>query len=122
MLNYSEFRIVISYQFQDIDYDKFNYDFYDLPVEIKGKLLNSKLGHYVSLTEEQYNDFIYYDTEERKKLYKGLKDILIYKKVIGLCGPYGTGKTITLLKMIISDKMKKYLYINLGTMNCIIMN
>ena len=117
MLNYSEFRIVISYQFQDIDYDKFNYDFYDLPVEIKGKLLNSKLGHYVSLTEEQYNDFIYYDTEERKKLYKGLKDILIYKKVIGLCGPYGTGKTISLLKMIISDKMKKYLYINLRTVN-----
>ena len=118
MLDYSNFNILISYQFKDIDYNKFDYNsIYSLPDVITGKNLNLKLGHYVSLTEEEFNDFVYYDTEERKKFYKGFKRILGFKKVIGFCGPYGTGKTIMMLKMIISDKSKKYLYINLGTVN-----
>ena len=117
MLNSSDFKILIDYQFRDIDYNTFNYDFYNLPDKITGKNLNLKLGHYVSLTEEEYEDFIYYDTEERKKFYKGFQQILYTKKVFGICGPYGTGKTIMLLKMIISNKSQKYLYINLGTVN-----
>jgi len=117
MLNSSDFKILIDYQFRDIDYNTFNYDFYNLPDKITGKNLNLKLGHYVSLTEEEYKDFIYYDTEERKKFYKGFQQILYLKKVFGICGPYGTGKTIMMLKMIISDKSQKYLYINLGTVN-----
>ena len=117
MLNYSDFKILISYQYLDIDYNTLNYDFYNLPDTITGENLNVKLGHYVSLTEEEFTDFIYYDTEERKKFYKRFQQILYLKKVVGICGPYGTGKTIMMLKMIISNISQKYLYINLETVN-----
>ena len=118
MLLYSEFKILISYQYKEIDYKNFDYNsIYELPDVITGQKLNLKLGHYVSLTEDDFNNYEYYDTEERKRFYKGFKNILYYKKVFGLCGPYGTGKTITLLKTIISERRKKYLYVNLETVN-----
>jgi len=116
MLGLSEFKISIEYQYKDIDYSSFNYNsIYNLPKIITGEALNLKLGHYVSLTEDDFKEFVYYDTNERQQFFKGLKYIVNYKRVFGLCGPYGTGKTITLLKTIISDYNKKYLYINLGT-------
>ena len=99
MLDYYNFKILIDYQFKDIDYNNFDYNsIYNLPNIITGPKLNLKLGHYVSLTEEDFNNFEYYDTEERQQFYKGFKRIIGVKNVFGLCGPYGTGKTITMLK------------------------
>ena len=118
MLDSFEFNILISYQYKDIDYNSLNYDsIYNLPSEIKGKDLNLKLGLYVDLTEDDFNEFIYYNTKERKEFEGKFNNLLGKRKELGFCGPYGTGKTITLLKTIISDIDKKYLYINLGTVN-----
>ena len=59
MLDCFDFNILISYEYQDIDYKKLNYDsIYNLPNEIKGKDLNLKLGLYVDLTEDDFNEFI----------------------------------------------------------------
>lgn len=118
MLDSSNFKIMIDYQFKDIDYKNFDYDnIYKASDIITGSNLNLKLGHYVSLTEEDFNNFIYYDTEERKLFFKQFQQLLDFKLVFGFCGPYGTGKTVTMLKMIISNIGKKYLYINLETVN-----
>ena len=118
MLNCFDFNILISYEYRDIDYKKLNYDsIYNLPNEIKGKDLNLKLGLYVDLTEDDFNEFIYYNTNERKEFERKFNYLMGIRKEFGFCGPYGTGKTITLLKTIISDINKKYLYINLGTVN-----
>ena len=118
MLNSCNFKILVDYQFNDIDYNNFDYDsIYKISDKITGPKLNLKLGHYVSLTEDDFNNFIYYDTEERKQFYKEFQYILGYRKEFGFCGPYGTGKTITMLKMVISNINQKYLYINLGAVN-----
>ena len=116
ILKCSDFKILISYQFKDIDYKKLA----DNPIyidsnDITGKQLNLKLGHYVSLLEKDYNEYRYYHTKERDNFFRNIDFILSISNIIGFCGPYGTGKTITLLKMIMSDKTRKSFYINLIT-------
>jgi len=116
MLNPEDFKIMIDYQFRDIDYNQI--DDKSIYIEekiITGEQLNLKLGHYVNITEEDYKAYKYYDTKERKNFYENLDSILNIRKIIGICGPYGSGKTISLLKYIISDKKKKCFYVNLAT-------
>ena len=120
MLNFPVFKIVKEYQFKDINYKEIKYDtVYKDIEEISGKDLNLKLGLYVSLSEYDYNNFKYYETEERKNFCKELLSILNIRKELAICGSYGSGKTITLLRMIISDLDKKYLYVNLGTVKAL---
>ena len=116
LLNIPEFKIKIGYQFQDINYETFNYkSLYNNSKEIKGSELNLKLGHYALLSEDDFNKFEYYNTSQRENFFENFLSVALTKKIIGLCGPYGTGKTISLLKMIISVKDQKSLYINLDT-------
>ena len=118
MSNLTDFKIMISYQFKDIDYKDINYDLmFKKSNIISGEELNLKLGHYVSLTEEQYKEFKYFHTEEREIFYSKISFILELRNIIGICGPYGTGKTITLLRMIIKDPRHKCFYVNLATVN-----
>ena len=118
MSNITDFKIMISYQFKEIDYEDINYDlmFKESNI-ISGKELNLKLGHYVSLTEEQYKEFNYFHTKERENFYSKITSVLEVRNMIGICGPYGTGKTITLLRMIIKDPKHKCFYVNLATVN-----
>ena len=116
MLNYPNFKIVISYQYKDINYTEFNYNsLFNPSNNLTGQELNLKLGHYVSLSEEDFNSFQYYNTKERENFAKNLFSVLAIKNVIGLCGPYGTGKTISLLRICISQKQKMFFYINMKT-------
>ena len=118
MSNITDFKIMISYQFKDINYKDINYDLmFKKSNIISGEELNLKLGHYVSLTEEQYKEFNYFHTEERENFYSKIISVLEIKNIIGICGPYGTGKTITLLRMIIKDPRHKCFYANLSTVN-----
>ena len=39
------------------------------------------------------------------------------KNNIGICGPFGTGKTITLLKLLIENPNNRKFYVNLRTVN-----
>jgi len=118
MSNITDFKIMISYQFKDINYKDINYDLmFKKSNIISGEELNLKLGHYVSLTEEQYKEFNYFHTEERENFYSKIISVLEIKNIIGICDPYGTGKTITLLRMIIKDPRHKCFYNNLSTVN-----
>ena len=118
MSNLTDFKIMISYQFKEIDYKNINYDsMFKSSNVISGEELNLKLGHYVSLTEEQYKEFNYFHTEERENFFRKIFSVLGVRNVIGICGPYGTGKTITLLRMIIKDPRNKCFYVNLASVN-----
>ena len=118
MSNSTDFKIMISYQFKDIDYKDINYDLmFKKSNTISGEELNLKLGHYVSLTEEQYKKFKYFHTEQREIFFSKIISVLEIRNMIGICGPYGTGKTITLLRMIIKDPRHKCFYVNLATVN-----
>ena len=67
------------------------------------------------LIEEDFNNFIYYQTKERMNFITSLKRLFDYQNYIGLCGPFGTGKTITLLKFVINSQLDRIFYINLWT-------
>ena len=116
--NYTRFKILIRYQFKDSDYINADYaNMYKKSDIISGSELNIKLGLYITLSEDDYKGFKYYLTNERKNFFKKLIGILTIKKVLGLCGPYGTGKTITLLRLLTLKENFKFFYINLTTVN-----
>ena len=116
--NYTRFKILIRYQFKDSDYINADYaNMYKKSDIISGSELNIKLGLYITLSEDDYKGFKYYLTNERKNFFKKLIGILTIKKVLGLCGPYGTGKTVTLLRLLILKENYKFFYINLTTVN-----
>ena len=116
--NYTRFKILIRYQFKDSDYINADYaNMYKKSDIISGSELNIKLGLYITLSEDDYKGFKYYLTNERKNFFKKLNGILTIKKVLGLCGPYGTGKTVTLLRLLILKENYKFFYINLATVN-----
>ena len=116
--NYTRFKILIRYQFKDSDYINADYaNMYKKSDIISGSELNIKLGLYITLSEDDYKGFKYYLTNERKNFFKKLIGILTIKKVLGLCGPYGTGKTVTLLRLLTLKENFKFFYINLTTVN-----
>jgi len=116
--NYTEFKILIRYQFKDSDYINIDYtNVYKKLDKISGSELNIKLGLYIALSEDDFKGFKYYLTNERKDFFKKINGILTIKKVLGLCGPYGTGKTVTLLRLLILKENYKFFYINLATVN-----
>ena len=111
-----EFIIQVNYKFLDIKLEEIKTDdIYHMPAIIKAKDLNKKLGLYIDLTEEDFNNFIYYHTKERMNFITSLKRLFDYQNYIGLCGPFGTGKTITLLKFVINSQLDRIFYINLWT-------
>ena len=115
-LDISEFEIDINYKYEDIPLQKIELkDIYNIPEIITGKNLNKKLGLYTNMREDDFNNFIYYETNERKIFLKKLTTLFGPKKYIGICGPFGTGKTITLLKFLIESEFNRVLYINLWT-------
>ena len=112
----SNFQIKINYKFNYIELEKLETkNVYEIPEIIKGKDLNRKLGLYTNLKENDYNNFIYFETKERKKFLNGLAGLSGINNIIGLCGPFGTGKTITLLKFLIEYYDNRVFYINLWT-------
>ena len=113
------FEIIIDYQFKEISFENITYeDIYKKNTEIKkGSDLNLKLGLYVKLNQQQFENFEYFNSLQRKKLIKFIENAIGFLKYFGICGPYGTGKTITLLKLIIESPNQNFLYINLSTIN-----
>ena len=115
-LDISEFEIDINYKYEDISLQTIELkDIYNIPEKITGKNLNKKLGLYTNMSEDDFNNFIYYETNERKIFLNELTTLFGQKNYIGICGPFGTGKTITLLKFLIESEFNRVLYINLWT-------
>ena len=110
------FEIEIDYQYKDIDYSLFSIkDIYNKKYINKGTDLNHKLGLYVELSEKEFSEFKFFDTPEREKFFKIIKQKLQYFDSFGICGPYGTGKTISLLRMAVQSSLLNYFYINIST-------
>ena len=115
-LDIPEFMINVNYKYLDIFLEKIKFkDVYNNPKIITGNDLNKKLGLYANFYEEDFNNFIYYETEERKNFLNSLTTLFGQQNSIGLCGPFGTGKTITLLRFLIESRLNRVFYINLWT-------
>ena len=115
-MDYLNFSIKINYKFIDIDLETLNFQsIYQIPKKIKGEDLNKKLGLYTNINENDYLNFEYYETKERKKILKNLSTLKGQNHNIGICGPFGTGKTVTLLKFLIETSSNRVFYINLWT-------
>jgi len=113
---YKKFEIEIDYQYIDIDYKSFSIkDIYNKKNIKKGIDLNHKLGLYVELSKEEFDNFEFFETPQREKFFKFINKNLKNLNFFGICGPYGTGKTISLLRMTIQSNLNKYFYINLST-------
>ena len=116
--NISEFTIKKNYKYEDILLEKIEYkNVFEQPETITGKKLNLKLGLYLNLLENDFNNFEYYETEERKSFLYSLNWLFGMENYIGLCGPFGTGKTVTLLRFLINSEYTKVFYINLWTID-----
>ena len=111
-----EFEIEIDYQYGGINFESINYnDIYNKTIIKKGSDLNLELGLYINLTEKEFNEFEYNNINKRIKFIKYIQDKIELTNALVICGPYGSGKTITLLKLIIESLHMNYLYINLTT-------
>ena len=114
-MDYENLRIKLNYKYGGLPLETMSFkEIYSLPEIIKGANLNLKLGLYANLSEDDYNDFVYYDTSKRENFLDELPR-LFYHNSIGLCGPYGTGKTITLLRFLIKSRSNRIFYVNLWT-------
>ena len=114
--DYSKFEIVYNYNYKPVtlkELTKIN-SYTDKKI-IKASDLNYEFANYIQLEEEDFNSFYYIDSYERRNFIKKL-DKLIGRNYnfIAFCGPFGSGKTVTLLKMI-NDPLKRSYYINLRT-------
>ena len=109
---YKKFEIEIDYQYIDIDYKSFlNRDIYNKDNINKGINLNHKLGLYVELSKEEFDEFEFFETPQRNNFFKFINKNLKYFNCIGICGPIGGGKTISLLRMTVQSSLKSYFYI-----------
>ena len=116
----SNFEIIPFYQYQEIKLNEIVVDeIYNTPLIIKGKDLNLKLGLYSNLMEEEFYNFEYYNTKQRQNFLLNWKLLLNNNNSIGLCGPFGSGKTITLLKLLIENPNDRMFYFNLRTISSI---
>ena len=113
-LDIPEFNIEAYYKYMDLKLEEIKFkEIYNMPEIIEGRNLNSKLGLYISLTENDYDNFIYYGTDKREKLLNHINHLFGANNYVGLCGPYGSGKTVTLLKFLVQFESKRAFYINM---------
>ena len=117
-MDFNHFQIKKNYKYDDIELEKIDIkNIYKISEIIKGFELNQKLGLYTNLKEDDFTNFIFYETNEREKLINTLARLTGKNNNIGLCGPFGTGKTITLLRFLIESDSNRIFYINLWTID-----
>ena len=113
---YSKFEIVYNYNYKLITLKELTKkNTYTNNKTIKASDLNYEFANYIQLEEEDFNSFYYIDSYQRRNFIEKL-DKLVGKNYnfIAFCGSFGSGKTVTLLKMI-NDPLKRSYYINLWT-------
>ena len=116
ILGYSKFEIVYNYNYKSVTLKELtkNNSYTDKKI-IKASDLNYEFANYIQLQEEDFNSFYYIDSYERRNFIEKLDTLVgINYNFIAFCGPFGSGKTVTLLKMI-NDPLKRSYYINLWT-------
>ena len=112
----SDFEIVYNYNYKSVTLEELTEKYaYTNNEKIKASDLNYEFANYVQLEEEDFNSFYYIDSNERQIFIDNINDFEGKNyNFLALCGPFGCGKTVTLLKMI-NNPLKRSFYINLWT-------
>ena len=115
--NLRNFEIVYYYNYKPVTFKELTLEFaFNEKEQQKGEELNYEFANYIDLEEEEYNLFFYIKNFNRNFFLRNLEYRLRGMHYIELCGPFGCGKTITLLKYINCFRRRSY-YINLWTVN-----
>ena len=113
----SQFEIKYDYQKRKITKDKLELkNIYAEKNIYTAEDLNFNFPYYIDIEEKDFNAFKYYESEERSAFIKQIISNIDYHSYLAICGPYGSGKTVTILKLII-DKVRRFFYINLWTVS-----
>ena len=113
--NFSEFEIKYDYKKRKITQDKLKLDnIYAEKIIYNAEDINFNFPYYVNIEETDFNTFKYYESRERNDFIEKILNYIDYHYYIAICGPYGSGKTVTLLKLIM-DKSRRFFYVNLWT-------
>ena len=84
-MDFQDFTIEINYKYENFTFETLKFkDIYSLPEKIKGENLNLKLGLYTNLLEDDYNTFVYFETNERNKFLNCITRLFGMKNIIGL--------------------------------------
>ena len=114
----SKFEIIYDYKNREINPDKCEpQNIYIKKNQYNAEDINYYFPYYIELKENDFNNFQYYDNEFRVNFLVKIIQYIDIHSYIAVCGPYGCGKTVTLLKLIMSDETRRFLYINLWTIS-----
>ena len=117
--NLRNFEIVYNYNYRPVTFNELTLKFaFNEKEQQKADELNYEFANYIDLEEEEYNLFYYIKNLKRYYFLKYLEYRLRGLNYIELCGPFGCGKTVSLLKFINCFRRRSY-YINLWTVNYI---
>ena len=113
---YSNFEIVYNYNYKPVTLKELTKkNSYTNKKKISAPDLNYEFANYIELEEEDFNSFYYIDSIQRRKVINKIAYFsILNNNFIPICGPFGSGKTVTLLKMI-NNPLKRSFYINLWT-------
>ena len=113
----SQFEIKYDYQNREITQDKLELkNIYAEKNIYNAEDLNYNFPYYIKIEETDFNAFQYYESEERNAFIDEIISYIDYHFYVSICGPYGSGKTVTLLKLIM-NKARKFFYVNLWTVS-----
>ena len=116
--DFPQFEIKYDYKNKEITPDKLEpQNIYIKKNIYHAEDINYKFPYYINLEENDFNNFQYFETENRKGFLKEIFKFIDFQPYIAICGPFGSGKTVTLLKLIINDKTRRFFYINLWTIS-----
>ena len=116
----SKFEIKYDYKNRKISPDKYELqNIYIKKNSYKAEDINFNFPYYVDIKENDFNNFQYYETEFREYFLETISEYIDTHSYIAICGPYGCGKTVTLLKLIMSDETRRFFYINLWSVSAI---
>ena len=115
--DFSQFEIKYDYQERKLTQDKLQLkNIYTEKNIYNAEDLNYNFPYYIKIEETDFNDFKYYESEERKTFIDYIISHIDYHFYIAICGPYGSGKTVTILKLIM-NKARRFFYVNLWTVS-----
>jgi len=119
----SQFEIKYDYKLREITPDKLKpKNIYIKKKSYNAEEINFEFPYYINLEEIDFKNFQFFETEDRKLFFREIIKYIDSPSYIAICGPYGSGKTATLLKLIMSDETRHFFYINLWTVSTTYLN
>ena len=114
----SQFEIKYDYKHRELAPDKIKpQNIYIKKSIYNAEDINYEFPYYINLEEIDFNNFQYFETESRKDFFRKIEEYIDTHFYVAICGPYGSGKTVTILKLIMNDETRRFFYINLWTVS-----